>query len=117
SVALFDEGSKRATWQWDGTGWQQVPTTVAPTERAEFGTVADPRRDTLVVVGGVMPIALSGALPDVWELDGDRWTLATSSLQRRAKPAVAFAERRQSVMVFGGRDEGIFVRPMDDISS
>lgn len=114
-AGLFDDGGRRSTWQWDGTGWQELPTTVAPTGRTEFGTVADPLRDALVVIGGTVPIQLSGTLGDLWELDRDRWSLATSSLPRRASPALAYDPRRQRVMIFGGRDDGTVIRPLDDL--
>jgi len=114
-VGLFDTGSQRSTWQFDGTGWQQVVTSVSPTGRSEFGAVADPVRDVLVVIGGLAAAQLNGSLSDLWELDRERWTIVSGALRGRASPAVAYDTRRKRVMMFGGRNDGTVVQPLDDL--
>ncbi len=114
-VAFADDvNTSERTWQWNGTGWQLVETTITPSSRTYFAAVADPVRDTLVLIGGGAGGTVS--LPDLWELGADRWTLASTTLQARSLPAATYDPRRRQVVVFGGRDDTGFISVvLDDL--
>ena len=102
-VALVDDLAGN-TWEWNGAGWQRIVTTVAPANRQDFAVAADPVRDVLVVIGGSS--GGTASLPDLWELDNDRWSLVTATLRPRTAAAAVYDPRRSRVLVFGGRDDG-----------
>jgi cysteine-rich repeat protein len=111
-VVLVDDAAERSTWEWNGTGWRRIATTVAPANRQEFAAVADPARDVFVVIGGSS--GGSASLPDLWELDNDRWSLVTSTQMNRTAAAATYDPRRGRVLVFGGRDDFSLVTIVHD---
>lgn len=62
------------TWEWDGNDWTQITTTNQPSANAFTGMAYDPRRERMVVYGGIVGGAGIG---DVFEYDGSDWTQRT----------------------------------------
>jgi hypothetical protein len=52
------------TWEWNGTGWAQRVTTIAPSARAYHGMAYDAQRDITVLFGGS---GSAGYSPGTWE--------------------------------------------------
>lgn len=112
-VMVTDDRPRPSTWEWNGTGWHRVPTTLAPGTRDELGAAPDPKRDVLAVFGGGDGF---NTFTDLWELSADRWTLVTSTLRARTDPAAAYDSRRERVMMFGGRRDGEILQVyLDDL--
>jgi hypothetical protein len=62
--------SNSDTWEWDGSTWLRVATTVSPPRRASFAMAYDERRGLAVIVSGN---AGQTVLQDCWEYDGKNW--------------------------------------------
>lgn len=60
-------------WAWDGTAWTALPA-AGLTPRQAFGLAYDPRRDRLVLTGGLDQPGTAERLQDVWEWDGTAFT-------------------------------------------
>lgn len=86
------------TWEWDGREWTHVSDS-GPSPRAVHAMAFDAIRNVCVLVGGVGP---SNSYPgETWEWDGQSWTLKDNTMNR-AGMALAFDERRERVLLFGG---------------
>lgn len=104
-VGTFEEpsGFATSTWEWNGTGWQRLATTLSPPPRSFYSSVADLARDVFMIIGGT---AGGPSQTDLWELGGDRWGVGASMLVGRFGAAVAYDPQRERVVVVGGRDDG-----------
>jgi cysteine-rich repeat protein len=99
----FNQVARGDTWEWDGTGFTQMFTPIAPAARWGSSLVYDPVRRRSVLFGGG-----SGGqevTSDTWEWDGETWTLlAPPTLPpRRQGAASAWDPERDRVVIAGGR--------------
>ena len=96
------------TWEWDGAGWAQI--SLAGPEPRTFAAMAyDSLRQRTVLFGGNRvlfggdPAASNTFLGDTWEWDGLKWTpIRASGPPPRAEAAIAFDEKRNRIVLFGG---------------
>jgi len=87
-------------WSWDGSAWTEVVQPVnRPPARWGHAMVYDPLSGLLRVAGGVNPT--TGLLSDSWDWDGTAW-LRTAYIGERTQAAMAWDERRQNGVLFGG---------------
>lgn len=95
------------TWAWDGHGWERL-SEEGPGGRTFPGMAYDARRDELVLFGG--NAVLFGVEPDPATFLDDTWIFRDGSWRRpaasgpsaRAEPAMAYDERRERLVLFGG---------------
>jgi hypothetical protein len=66
-------------WDWDGTNWTKVDTTIAPPPHENGGFAWDPLRNELVLFGGYSGFYLS----DLWSFKNGQWTQVPEVLNRR----------------------------------
>jgi hypothetical protein len=59
-------------WTWDGATWAKLPDSGLPPRQAA-GLAYDPRRERLVLTGGLDRPGTAARLQDVWEWDGTRF--------------------------------------------
>lgn len=90
------------TWRFDGAGWTQITTSVAPDPRYRHTMVFDVARGRTVLFGGFANGA-NGASDDTWEFDGIRWHAITTATTPTGGvfPAMAF-HRAHGVTVLVG---------------
>lgn len=94
------------TWEWDGSVWKRVATE-GPPARTRHQMAFDRRRGVVVLYGGsgvrTKPGDGFNVLEDTWEWDGRKWTeVAASGLGKRFMHAMAYDEKRGSVVLYGG---------------
>lgn len=65
------------TWEWDGVEWMQRFPAHTPARRSQHELVFDSTRGTTLLFGGYSTV--SGNNAEVWEYDGNDWTLLTTS--------------------------------------
>ncbi len=88
------------TWEWDGASWLRVATT-GPSDRAAAAMIYDPRREKILLFGGLSPQGSS--LGDTWEWDGTRWTqVASTGPSPRWNTAMTYDRARGRAVLFGG---------------
>ncbi|MBL0219694.1 MAG: hypothetical protein IPQ07_38240 [Myxococcales bacterium] len=89
------------TWEWDGTSWTKIPTTVRPAPRFRAAFAFDPVRRRTVLSHGE-----SGgeSLADTWEWDGVTWTQIVSpqAPAGRGSTAAAWNGSRRTFTLFAG---------------
>jgi hypothetical protein len=68
-----DAGMHGDAWSWDGRAWTPLPAD-GLTPRQAHGLAHDPRRDRLVLTGGLDRPGTAARLQDVWEWDGSAFT-------------------------------------------
>lgn len=109
NASPFGGASQDQTWEFDGTTWTRVITTVTPGGLGSFGIAYDTVRHRTVVYGGVansmFPIASDGT----WEYDGANWSQVTtaSSPGPLERPAMCWHSGNNRVLLFGGIDPQI----------
>lgn len=89
------------TWEWDGTAWQSITTTDAPTE---VGAMAyDATGEQVVLFGGHKT-----KLDETWLYDGDWMPVvqATKPAARR-RAAMAYDPVRGRIVLVGGTDKNV----------
>lgn len=87
-------------------GWVQVDSE-GPTSRLVFGWAYDARRQRTVLFGGSNGGSLETA--HTWEWDGSDWVVYDTledGPSRRSSPAMAYDERNEVIVLFGGTGEG-----------
>jgi len=67
------------TWDWDGTTWTKITSTLTPPARENAGFALDPIRNQLVMFGGYSGFYLS----DLWTFANGQWSQVTEVLNRR----------------------------------
>lgn len=92
------------TLVWNGTAWQTVATTNAPSPRFLHGMAYDAFRNRVVVFGGRDGFAPNN---ETWEFDGSDWTqIATPNAPApREEMGMVFDTSLNRVVLFGGCDE------------
>ena len=91
------------TWEWDGTTWTQMTTTVAPSPRAGATLTYDPLRQRVVLFGGTDYPLSSGTFDDWWEWDGTTWTrIGNDPRVARSGRTAYYDPMRRGLVVFGG---------------
>jgi cysteine-rich repeat protein len=95
------------TWEWDGSGWQQIDTvTQGPSPRTGAAMAYDVARRRVVLFGGDM----QGEDRSTWEWDGATWKNVIASGAtipfRRSGHAMAYHAARRRVILYGGFDSG-----------
>jgi galactose oxidase-like protein/Kelch motif protein len=93
------------TWQWTGSIWRRLNTSVEPYGRGSMVFGTDPKRRSTVIFGG-----LANANPDnTWTWNGVQWAQQFPSLQPalRYYSSAAYDPRLASVVVFGGANGGV----------
>jgi cysteine-rich repeat protein len=105
----FDARTKRVimqseqgtTWVYANRTWTEL-TATGPPPRSAASMVYNPRRDRLLLWGGLQGAAF---LKDAWELDGDQWrqvVISGESPPDRTAGQAAFHERDGSMVMHGG---------------
>jgi cysteine-rich repeat protein len=91
---VFDD-----TWEWDGSSWTAVPTTVQPDARYGHSLVYDRARQRVVVFGGFPPSSIS-----LWDWDGSQWEHRSTNAgtRRRDDAQATYDDARREIVVFGG---------------
>jgi hypothetical protein len=95
------------TWEWDGATWLPLAPPASPPARSLHAMAWDARRGRTVLFGGTGPSCPFPCVPylsDTWEWDGTVWAQATPAARpaSRAGHAMAFDDRANQVVVFGG---------------
>lgn len=96
----------QGTWEFDGRGWIQRRTVVAPDPRHESAMAYDPVRRRILLFGGRRQVVNGAALRDTWEWNGFAWVNRTSSggpAARWGHILVWDAQRKRAVL-HGGTD-------------
>ncbi len=91
-----------STWEWNGTVWQRVHSSVSPPARARPGMAFDPIRCRILLFGGSQVIEDLG---DTWEFDGLSWTELhpATSPSARDGHSLSYDPVRRRMLLFGGR--------------
>ncbi|MDY0001924.1 MAG: kelch repeat-containing protein [Polyangia bacterium] len=101
------------TWEWDGSGWHEIPVSSAPPPRRYHGLTMDPLRGRILLFGGEEG---SQQKDDTWEWDGAGWALlnpAESPPPRRSHVQV-FDPIGQEILVQGGSYHDVMSRYRTD---
>jgi cysteine-rich repeat protein len=101
-VAQVQHAILNDTWVFDGAGWLEIKTDVAPVARTGHAMAYDAKRRRVVLFGGFSDAGV--ALNDTWEWDGLRWSAIVTPLVpgARANHAMAFDSKRGVVVMYGG---------------
>lgn len=102
-------GDLNDTWSFDGTDWTQINTPNSPPARFLHGGAYDSTRDRFVIFGGVQFSAdgkTQTILYDTWEFDGTTWRQIGGEGPKVSKPAMAYDEARQTMLMVGIDDLG-----------
>ncbi len=92
------------TWEWDGTSWTPISTSVAPSPRSGAVMAFDPLTGHALLFGGIQ---VGGyALPTTWSWDGANWSALTTvhAPSPRSQPVVANDLGGSRVVLYGGFD-------------
>jgi len=113
SVVLFGGGagtpsyaSYNDTWQFDGTDWNQVATSSAPTGGTSASMAYDPAISAIVLFDSGATQTVGDTFNATWEFSGDRWTQVSNGTgpSPRAGEMMEYDPLTQSVLLFGGTD-------------
>ncbi|MCI4331258.1 MAG: hypothetical protein L3K19_05370 [Thermoplasmata archaeon] len=100
------------TWKFVGANWTQIPTTVAPTPRADGamgGLSYDRISRYLVLFGGDNGFGGSGTLSDTWAFAGGAWTLLHPPVSpiSRDYQTMGWDPLLHGLVMFGGVNNGV----------
>jgi hypothetical protein len=115
-----DPGSAAATREWDGNAWITHVPVHSPTQRSAHCMCYDAGSRRVVLFGGVATGSNGVSYPsDLWEWDGQDWTMRKSATSPpgRSGAAMAYDAVRGRVVLFGGfytTVGPIFVANLDD---
>ena len=114
------------TWIWDGSEWQQVSPSTAPSARWGVHLVYDEVRQRVVLFGGVL--GYGTGLSDTWEFDGANWRQIPTSASPSGRWDVGFVYNslRDQLDLFGGAnwngptleiwaDTWVYRKPLDAV--
>lgn len=91
------------TWSWNGSTWNQVPTTHAPSPRSYAAMAYDADHDRVLLVGG-NPHPTQVVADDTWVFDGTDWSILTNAETPlvRSGAALAYDTATRRTLLFGG---------------
>jgi hypothetical protein len=97
-------------WEWNGTAWSEIQSTVQPAARVNAAMACDPARKSIILYGGISSFfgsaSLGTILGDTWE-----WSFATrqwsqlhpsSSPEPRDSHAMVVDSGRSKLLLFAG---------------
>lgn len=95
--------NERDTWEYDGSNWRQVTTSVVPPALWGHAMTFDQARGRVVLFGGWFS---GGTGNNTWEYDGANWTaVATAAAPpERGYHALAYSTVQMATVLFGGGD-------------
>jgi hypothetical protein len=97
------------TWLWGGARWERAPGP-HPRARRYAALAGDLARKRVVLFGGGCDAGNTVICGDTWLWDGTRWTEAHPRVSPtpRQNHAMAYDEKRQRVVLYGGTAAGAF---------
>ncbi|MEZ4270845.1 MAG: hypothetical protein R3C68_05255 [Myxococcota bacterium] len=116
------EGLCDETWEWNGQDWsKRLPADVtgdgSPNARIDSQFVYDSHRNQLLLIGGDNEFDGCDGAPScgdvMWRWDGSDWTQRLNTRRAlplsgaRSDPGLAYDQRRDNFVFFGGRINGI----------
>ena len=87
------------TWEFDGSNWNKIATTINPGAIAHHSMVYDAIRKNVLLYGGEIDMNIKG---DIWAWDGNKWELLSDNGPARILPQLAFNADNNKLYVFGG---------------
>jgi len=105
------------TWTYDGIRWTQKTVTSAPASREETAMAFDGTQRRMLLFGGFNCIppapCTSQFFNDTWAWDGTSWSQLAPAAppSARMRQTLAFDENRSTLVLFGGEDASLVVRP------
>ncbi len=103
-------------YEWNGTNWGSIPTTIGPAQRYYAAMAYDSARRKLVLFGGRIG-EVEQPVGDLWEWDGTSWELLTPAVSPSARThaTMVYDSARKKTVLFGGyADDGTSARPSND---
>lgn len=101
------------TWRFGGSGWTEVPTSVAPSPRSNAAMAFDARDDYVLLFGGSVPTLYGATAPtgDSWTYGGGSWSNVTATVTGTPPAplsdlAVAYDPFDSYVLLVGGASSG-----------
>jgi len=103
------------TWEYDGSQWYLVETSVSPPARVLHEMAYDPERATTILFGGEIKTEYDGTqylhntvYGDLWEYDGQKWRQiqAAEMPSPRTRFSMSYYPLEKAVFIVGGNDGG-----------
>lgn len=91
-------------WEWDGRVWKRPSKGSFEQGRSSHVLVYNPQIEKTMLFAGVVPKAY--AAPQVKYWDGKKWSDGPNGPSARYSPAVAYDEKRKTMVVFSGSGRG-----------
>jgi cysteine-rich repeat protein len=112
-AANADASTLGRVWTYDGVDWREVTPAVQPPPRRRAVFVYNPRRQRVLLFGGVLPNGQ--ILDDTWEWDGSGWEQRhpVQSPTPRYDASAVYDAAHGHVLLFGG--EGQLGALQDDV--
>ncbi len=73
------------TWEYDGTTWQHILPSAAPSPRNAIGAMAYDQRSRSIVLGGGFDLPSQSSSTDTWQWNGAQWTLLPGTVPAGAR--------------------------------
>lgn len=98
-----NQNQRDEVWEWDGTAWSRVASTISPSARSGHALVYDLSLHQIITFGGTTGFQRTG---DTWRWDGETWTALSPAAgpSPRSKFGTAYDTRRKRLVIFGGDD-------------
>jgi len=93
------------TWEYNGSNWTQVTTTVTPGQRTGVKLVYIPESGKILLFGGLAPSSAQSLYPnDTWMYDGEEWSQISTATAPpgRYDHQMTYDPIRKTVVLFGG---------------
>jgi cysteine-rich repeat protein len=102
TIALVND-----TWEWDGNGWAQMPTPIAPTPRAGMAMAYSDALGEVVMFGGQDDA--HDKISDTWAWNGRTWTELAVPIAPAARDgaSLAYDAQRGVLVLYGGQSASI----------
>jgi Galactose oxidase, central domain len=111
TVSFGGRGGGSETWEWDGRTWTKIASS-GPPPRDHHALAYDSRRHRIVLFGGGRQLPGGGYpkdpnelwLRDLWEWDGERWTLVSADgpPSSGGLPGLTYDAKHSRLVLFGG---------------